>query len=515
MTCLARIEGLTKSYGGVRALTDVSLELPHGEIHAVCGENGAGKSTLIKCLTGVVRPDVGQVELDGRPLHFGDVLESESAGIAVIHQESTAFPDLHALDNIFVGREPRRWFGIAIDRPRMLQEARDVLRRLGQSIDMERPLISMSVAGRQMVALARALIHECRLLIMDEPTASLSAKETEVLMGIVRRLRDDGVTVLYVSHRLEELFQLADRVSVLRDGRLVGTHDIQRITKPDLIRMMVGRTTQREHDGENGTHVKPCYGPDKNERSNRQEKARLDVRGLTSTNKFQDINLQVGTGEIVGLAGLVGAGRTEVARAIFGIDTYDSGEVYVDGRQLPRGNVQTSVSAGLGLVPEDRQHEGLVLPMSVRMNTTMGILRTHLSRWGFIQSGSERGLVADILSRLAVKAANQDVSAESLSGGNQQKVVLGKWLASEPKILILDEPTRGVDVGAKEQVHQLIHELAAGGMATLVISSELPELLSLCDRILVMCQGRLSGELSGRNVTQQRVLELALPDEEG
>jgi rhamnose transport system ATP-binding protein len=472
------------------------MELRRGEIHALCGENGAGKSTLIKCLTGAVVPDSGSVEIDGTPLAFGDVSTSESAGIAVIHQESTAFPDLNALDNIFVGREPRRMWGCALDRERMRREATEVLRRLGQDFDVRCPVGELSVANRQMVAMARALSQRCRLLVMDEPTASLSARETDVLLAIVRRLRNEGVTILYVSHRLEEIFDIADRVTVFRDGHYVNTRGTADIGKEELIGMMVGReveelTQRHEHAGGIGG-------------------VRFEIKQLTSGTVFQDISITIRAGEIVGLAGLVGAGRSEVARAAFGIDVYESGEVQIDGTPLPPNDVRASLDRGLGLVPEDRQHEGLVLPMTVRENLSLAILR-RLTRVGLVSRMSERNVVAGLMAELQIKAPNQDVAAVTLSGGNQQKLVLGKWLAARPRVLILDEPTRGVDVGAKVQVHQLIRRLAAEGTATLVISSELPELLSICDRVVVMREGRISGEVDGKSATQEQILQLALP----
>ena len=494
---LVQIWNLSKSYGGVHALREVAMDLKRGEIHALCGENGAGKSTLIKCLTGVVVPDSGRVQIDGRPFAFGDVRVSESAGIAVIHQESTAFPDLSTLDNIFVGREPRKMWGCLLDRDKMRREAQSVLRRLGQDIDVRRPVGELPVASRQMVAMARALSQQCRLLIMDEPTASLSAHETDALLSLVRRLRDQGVTILYVSHRLEEILEMADRVTVLRDGQHVDTRAIEEIGRDDLIRMMVGReveelTRRHEHVGRLG-------------------EVRLEARNLSRGTVFQNISLAVRAGEIVGLAGLVGAGRSEVVRAIFGIDAYESGQVLIDGASLPAHNVRAALEHGLGLVPEDRQHEGLVLPMTVGENISLAVLR-RLTRCGLVSRAAERSLVAEITAKLNVKAADQDVAAETLSGGNQQKLVLGKWLAVEPRVLILDEPTRGVDVGAKAQVHRLIRQLASEGMATLVVSSELPELLSICDRIVVMREGRVAGELDGKSATQEQILQLALPD---
>ena len=469
------------------------MEIATGEVHALCGENGAGKSTLIKCLSGVTVPDSGTIQINGSALRLGDVANSELAGIAVIHQESTTFPDLNAVDNIFVGREIKNRFGL-LDHRRMHDESVQLMSTLGEDIDILRPLSELPFANRQMVSMARALSRKCRLLIMDEPTASLSSRETEVLVMTVRRLRDQGVSVLYVSHRLGEIFELADRVTVLRDGRHVETCAISEITEPQLIKMMVGRGThwiQRRHTQE--------FGP-----------TQLEVIKLNG-DAFADVSLSVRSGEIVGLAGLVGAGRSELARAIVGLDRYSSGEVRVGGHRLPANSVQASLKRGLVLVPEDRQHEGLVLPMTVTENMTMAVL-PRLTRRGLVDRNKERRLVEELSKRLKLKAAGVHVLSDSLSGGNQQKLVLSKWLATEPSVLILDEPTRGVDVNSKSQVHQLIGELAAKGLATFIISSEIPELMTICDRILVMREGRISGELDAATATQEQILQLAVPD---
>ncbi len=494
---LIQIRGVSKSYDGVHALSDVSLDLTPAEIHAVCGENGAGKSTLIKILSGIVQPDVGHITVNGRSLNIGDVHASEAAGIAVMYQESTAFPHLNAVENLFVGREITRCGGLFLNHAAMKSQTERLLQKLGVSVNLSAPAGDLPLAQRQMVALARALSWDCRLLIMDEPTASLSNRETQTLLRIVRQLRASGVTVLYVSHRLDEIFQIADRVTVLRDGRKVSTHRITAVDRHQLIRHMVGRSVEESQRSPAGTaDNSPVI---------------LDVKQLTRRGVFSDISFQVREGEILGLAGLVGAGRSEIARAIFGIDEFDEGEIRVAGRPLKGGSVQDAMTSGIGMVPEDRQHEGLILPMSVGENISLAMLRS-LTRWGIVRRQAERELTETQMSDLSVKAANPGIAAATLSGGNQQKLVLGKWLARNPKVLILDEPTRGVDVGAKSQVHQLIRKLAAKGLATLVISSDLPELLSLCDRLLVVRSGRIVGELQGATATQEAVLALALPD---
>lgn len=493
---LVQLHAISKSFGGVRALDQVSWQIAPGEVHALCGENGAGKSTLIKVLTGVVHADEGSVLVDGHPFRLGNVRAAEDAGIAALHQESTVFPDLNAIDNIFVGREPRCWGGWRLDRAAMRTQAAALLARLGETIDVRLPVALLPMAQRQMVSMARSLARQCRLLIMDEPTASLSARETDFLFELIRRLRKDGVSVLYVSHRLEEVFAISDRITVLRDGRLIQTWEAKDVKREDLIRCMVGRDVPASRNAE----IPPPEGP-----------PFLRVEGLTRRGAFANIHLAVRPGEILGLGGLIGAGRSELARALFGIDRYDSGQVFVADQPLPRHSVGASLRAGIALVPEDRQQEGLILPMSIMANVSLAVL-PRLRRWGWISPQREMALVRQQLANLQVKYSRPAAPAATLSGGNQQKLVLGKWLASQPRLLILDEPTRGVDVGAKAQFHQLIRQFAKQGIATLLISSDLPELLALSDRVAVMRQGRLVGELSSTEATPSAVLQLALPD---
>ncbi|MEZ6032648.1 MAG: sugar ABC transporter ATP-binding protein [Planctomycetaceae bacterium] len=494
---MIQVCNLTKSYDGVHALSDVNLDLHAAEIHALCGENGAGKSTLIKILSGIIKPDSGRIMIHGTDLNTGSVHASEAAGIAVMHQESMAFPHLNAVENLFVGREITHGRGLFLNHAAMKSQTEKLLLQLGVSLNLKVPVGELPLAQRQMVALARAISRDCRLLIMDEPTASLSNRETQTLLRIVRQLQTSGVTVLYVSHRLEEIFQVADRVTVLRDGRHVATHQIADVDRSHLIRDMVGRSVdEQQRAGSHAADESPVV---------------LDVRQLTRRGVFRDVTFRIRAGEILGLTGLVGAGRSEIARAIFGVDEFDEGEVRVAGRLLSGGSVQEAMAAGIGMVPEDRQHEGLILPMSVGENISLAMLQL-LTRWGLVLRHAEQQLVAAQIENLSVKAANPRIPAATLSGGNQQKLVLGKWLARNPKVLILDEPTRGVDVGAKSQVHQLVRTLAAQGLATLVISSDLPELLSLCDRMLVLQAGRIAGELQGAAATQEAVLALALPD---
>lgn len=491
-----QVDTIHKSYGGVHALRGVSLRVMPGEVHALCGENGAGKSTLIKVLTGSVTPDAGSVRCGEHRLELGNVRAAEMAGIGVVHQESMGFPDLHAVDNLFVGREPRRRGRWRLDRPRMRREAREVLDRLGEAIDLDRPLGDLSLAQRQMVAVGRALLLKCRLLILDEPTASLSLRESQVVLRMVEQLKQDGVSVLYVSHRLEEIFQVSDRVTVFRDGQWVSTNKTSELTRGTLIQQMVGREV---------AELEARHGRDRTEAP-----PRLIVRGLTRAGVFEDVSLTVGAGEVVVLAGLVGAGRSEVARCIFGIDRADAGTVAVESRSLRAGSVRDALRAGVALLPEDRQHEGLVLPMSVAANLSMANL-TRLAPRGIMHFARERELARTQVERLGIKVADIRHPVASLSGGNQQKVVLGRWLAARPQVLILDEPTRGIDVGAKAQVHRLLRELTDAGMAILVVSSDLTEVLSIADRIVVMRQGKCVAEFLGRTVSQEQLLQQMLP----
>ena len=497
---LLQVSGLSKAYSGVPALFEVGLSLAAGEIHALLGENGAGKSTLIKCLSGAVRPDGGAVGVDGVPLPPGDLRAAEAAGIVALHQESTAFPHLSAVDNIFAGREPRRFpslLGGLLDRPRMERESKALMERLGETMDLRRPLEELPLAQRQMVGIARALSHRSRLLILDEPTASLSARETRTLFRILRQLQSEGVAVLYVSHRLEEVYALASRATVLRDGRLVGTYSLEETDRNELVRRMVGRELLAEERSEPPAEEGAVV---------------LDVRGLSRTGRFQDVSFSVRAGEIVGLAGLIGAGRSEVAETIFGIEAPTAGTVTVAGEAFPPGSVPAAVAQGIALVPEDRQGQGLALPLSVGQNLLLSV-QGSLTTAGFRSPSRERAVVSDVMQRLAVKAAGPDAAAGTLSGGNQQKLSLGKWLATKPRVLLLDEPTRGVDVGAKAEVYRLIRQLARDGMATLVISSDLPEILALSDRILVMRAGRIAGEVPRAGATEEKILALALPSE--
>ncbi|MFJ2794733.1 sugar ABC transporter ATP-binding protein [Streptomyces sp. NPDC087290] len=485
------LRNVSKSFGAVRALHDVSLTLRPGEVHALAGENGAGKSTLIKTLAGVHRPDGGQLLLDGTPVAFHGPADARDAGIAVIYQEPALFPDLSIAENIFMGRQPRRRLG-RIDHRAVRGATGALMRRLGVGLDPERPARGLSIADQQIVEIAKALSFDARVLIMDEPTAALTGAETARLFSVVRTLRDEGAAVLFISHRLDEIFELCGRVTTLRDGRLIASEPLAGLTADALVRRMVGRDLDDLYPKQDATVGEVA----------------LSVRRLTREGAFRDVSFEVRRGEIVALAGLVGAGRTEVAQAVFGVDRVDAGEVRVDGTVLRPGSPTAAMAAGLALVPEDRRQRGLVMEMSIERNiglTGLGELRRH----GLVRRALERDRAADWALRLRLTYHRLADSVGVLSGGNQQKVVLAKWLATGPSVLVVDEPTRGIDVGTKAEVHRLLSASAADGLAVLMISSDLPEVIGMADRVLVMREGRLVAELPRGSATEETVLAAA------
>ncbi|GAA4894100.1 sugar ABC transporter ATP-binding protein [Streptomyces coeruleoprunus] len=485
------LKDVSKSFGAVRALQDVSLQLYPGEAHALAGENGAGKSTLIKTLAGVHRPDTGQVLLDGATVEFHGPADARDAGIAVIYQEPTLFPDLSIAENIFMGRQPRRSLG-RIDRRAVHAATAALMARLGVDLDPGRPARGLSIADQQIVEIAKALSFDARVLIMDEPTAALTGGETARLFSVVEALRAEGAAVLFISHRLEEIFRLCQRVTTLRDGRWISSEPLDGLSEDDLVRRMVGRDLDELYPKQQA----------------RIGDTALSVRRLTREGVFRDVSFDVRRGEIVALAGLVGAGRSEVVQAVFGVDRFDAGEVHVDGRALPAGSPTAAMDAGIALVPEDRRQRGLVMDMSIERNIGLtGLGR--LGRGGLVRRSLERGRAADWAVRLQLKYNRLSDSVGVLSGGNQQKVVLAKWLATEPSVLIVDEPTRGIDVGTKAEVHRLLSGLAAEGLAVLMVSSDLPEVLGMADRVLVMHEGRLVAEIPRAEATEETVMAAA------
>jgi rhamnose transport system ATP-binding protein len=489
---LLALAGVSKSFGAVAALRDVRLELRAGEAHALVGENGAGKSTVVRILAGVTAPDTGMVLLVGAPVSFSGPADARAAGIAVIYQEPTLFPDLSVAENIFMGRQPLRGNGKLdrrIDHAHMRQRAHALFERLGVELDPERPARGLSIADQQLVEIAKAISFDARVLVMDEPTAALSGVEVERLFSVARSLRDGGAAVLFISHRLDEVFALCQRVTVLRDGAWVSTDPIDAMTPEMMVRRMVGRDI---------SSLFPKQQTDIGE-------VVLNVTGLSRRGAFSDVSFSVRSGEIVALAGLVGAGRTEVVRAVFGIDRYDRGTVRVNGRPLPPGRPAAAIAAGLALVPEDRRQQGLVMELSVERNATL-VRRWALAMLGLLRPGAERRDASAWTKRLQVKAGRLSDAVSTLSGGNQQKVVLAKWLATAPRVLFVDEPTRGIDVGTKAEVHRLLSELAGQGVAVVMISSELPEVLGMADRVLVMHEGRLVREIARADATEESVM---------
>lgn len=484
------VKGIGKSYPGVRALDGVSFSCRRGSVHALVGENGAGKSTLIRILSGAAAQDEGSLVLDGEPFNPSTPRDAVSAGVSTIYQEFNLIPELSVAENIFLGRERtvRGW----LDSATMQRDAAALLERIGAPIDVRRRVATLSVAQQQLVEIARALAVSARVLIMDEPSATLSEHELTLLYEIVRSLSREGVTILYVSHRMDEIFDLCDTCTVLKDGRAVCTRAVADLDHASLIGLMVGREVDTRFPPRREAHGAPIV---------------LDVRGLTLESGVHDVSFTVRAGEVVGLAGLVGAGRTEVARALFGLGGVTAGSVTLAGRAHRPKSAAEAIEAGVALVPEDRKAQGLVLGLSIRENAMLPTL-ARVSRFGFVDKRRERSQVDAVCRRLAVSAAGSEVPVGTLSGGNQQKVVFGKWMAHDTILLILDEPTRGVDVGAKAEFYRLIDEIARSGKAVLLISSELPELLGLADRIVVLRDGRVSGELPGRDATEVSVLQL-------
>ncbi|MFC7257554.1 sugar ABC transporter ATP-binding protein [Streptomyces lutosisoli] len=491
---LLRIEGIRKAFPGVVALDGVDFGLRRGEVHVLLGENGAGKSTLIKMLSGAYRPDAGRILVGGEEVRIHGAQDSERLGIATIYQEFNLVPDLTVAENIFLGRQPRR-FGM-IDRKTMEAEAAELLERVGVNVSPRARVRELGIARLQMVEIAKALSLNARVLIMDEPTAVLTSEEVEKLFTIVRQLREDGVGIVFITHHLEEIAALGDRVTVIRDGKSVGQVPAS-ASEDELVRLMVGRSIEQQYPRER------AHGDDGS------GSALLTVEGLTRDGVFHDVSFEVRAGEVVGIAGLVGAGRTEVVRAVFGADPYDKGAVKVAGAELRRHDVNAAMEAGIGLVPEDRKGQGLVLDASVEENLGLVTLRA-ATRGGLVDLKSQRESAARIAEQLGVRMAGLGQHVRTLSGGNQQKVVIGKWLLADTKVLILDEPTRGIDVGAKVEIYQLVNELTAAGAAVLMISSDLPEVLGMSDRVLVMAQGRIAGELSAAEATQDSVMALAV-----
>jgi len=485
------LRDVSKAFGQVVAVRSGSIRVDGRSIHGLVGENGAGKSTLVKVVAGVYRRDGGVLRLQGRDVDFHSTAESKAAGVAVIYQEPTLFPDLSVTENIFMGRQPvNQWR--RIERGRMYAEAEALFARLGVHIDPRRPAQGLSIADQQIIEIAKAISLDASLLIMDEPTAALSGVEVERLFAVARSLRDESRALVFISHRFDEVFSLCDTVTVMRDGAYVATKPIRETTVDEIVALMVGREVGDLFPKTAATIGAPV----------------LEVEGLTSTGDFHDISFTVRAGEIVGLAGLVGAGRSEIARAVFGVDAYESGVVRMHGKAVPKRDPRAAITAGIAFIPEDRRRQGLVTEASVARNVA-GVIRSSLAKAGLITERAENRASGPWAARLQVKTSTLDAAANTMSGGNQQKVVIAKWLATNPKLLIIDEPTRGIDVGTKAEVHRLLSELAAQGIAILMISSELPEVLGMADRVLVVCEGRLTADLERVDATPEVVMRAA------
>ncbi len=482
-----RVRGLSKRFEAVRALTAADLEVQAGSIHALVGENGAGKSTLVKIITGLETADEGSLLLDGREVHFASPMDARSGGVTAVYQDPKLFPHLDVAENLLMGIQPTNVRGLRVDRRAMYRQASELLARIGVSIDTHTLAVGLSAADLLFVEIARALSADVRLLILDEPTAALTPAEADQLFTVVRDLRDHGASILLITHRLEELEGLADAITVLRDGADVASMPMAQTEREQIVQLMVGRTLAAE---------------DRRTNSDVGEE-RLSVVDLTSIGTFDSVSFSVRDGEIVGMAGLVGSGRSEIAHAIFGIAGYDSGTVFVDGQAVEVRDPMQMVSLGVAYVPEDRDAQGLVTAFSITDNVALPLLRT-LSRLGLRSRGRERAISEQYADEMAIKAPTIDTPTSALSGGNRQKTLLAKWLATHPKVLILDEPTHGIDVGSKTEVHAIIRELAAQGMAILMISSDLPEVLLLSDRILVIADGRLVAEILVRRRPRKR-----------
>ncbi len=486
------MQSISKTYPGVTALSAVDFSVMPGEVHALVGENGAGKSTLMKILAGADAKDAGRIVIDGAEVHIDSPQEAMRLGVSIIYQEFNLVPYMNAAENIFLGREPASAVPGVIDFGKMYADAEAIIAELGVALDVRASINTLSVAQQQMVEIAKATSRKSRIIAMDEPSATLTEHELENLFALIRRLKAEGVSIIYISHRLEEIFEIADRVTVLRDGELVATKNVADTDRDGIIKMMVGR------------ELKEIIPKAETE----QGDIALEVKGLNRAGALRDISFEVRRGEILGLAGLVGAGRTEVARAIFGADPIDSGEIRVNGKAVKIRSPRHAISLGIGLVTEDRKALGLVLGMAVRENISLANLGI-LSRLGFVSRRREREVARKYVEDMMIKTPSVEQAVQNLSGGNQQKVVLAKWLFTESKVLIFDEPTRGIDVGAKTEIYQLMNRLAASGVAIIMISSELPEILGMSDRILVMHEGEIAGELSRDEATQERIMQLA------
>jgi len=489
---MLRLAGISKSFPGVRALAGVSLEIRPGEIHGLIGENGAGKSTLIKIIAGAYAPDEGEMTFADAPARWSSPREAKQHGVHVVYQEFALFPQLSVAENIFVGHERRNRFGM-VDHGRTRREAGELLRKLGASLDVDAMVSSLSVADQQMVEIARAMVHNVKLLVLDEPTAVIAGREVALLFELLRRLRESGVSVLFISHRLDEVFAICDRVTVLKDGRLVGTRGIADVTRERLISMMVGRDL--------GDLFPPRAATARGE-------AVLRTEALSVGERVRDISIEVRAGEIVALAGMVGAGRSDLALGLFGAMPISSGAIYLCGRRVPSMAPARAIRLGMGLVTEDRKSQGLAMQLDIAANISAPVL-PEVTRRGLIDRRLESDIAAQQIERYRIACHGPATNVATMSGGNQQKVIIARWARICRSVLILDEPTRGIDVGAKAEIYRIMRDLAASGVAILMISSELTEVIGMADRVIVMREGRVTGELAGHEIAEESIMQLA------
>jgi ABC-type sugar transport system ATPase subunit len=492
MPALLQFQSISKTFPGVKALDGVSFEVAAGSVHAIVGENGAGKSTLMQIVAGVLQPDGGTLSFEGNELHLRSTRDAAERGIAIVFQELNLAPNMTVAENISLGIEPRA-LGVFVDRTAMRARAASILQQLGIGLDLDARVGDLTIAQQQLIEICKSLVQTPRLLILDEPTSSLSESETTLLFAVIASLKAAGVTMLYISHRMREVFTICDAVTILRDGKHVRTMPLAATDQDEIVRLMVGRDLAGISKPSTGGDLRPVV---------------LSVRNLTGGRQYQNISFDLRRGEIVGLSGLVGAGRSEMALGLFGAPLPDSGDVLIDGAPVKISGPQSAMRLGIALVPEDRKQLGLVLGLGVGPNVSLSAL-TRLSRTGLIDFGAEDALIGRYIDRFRIKTPSREQLVGLLSGGNQQKVVLAKWLATNPRVLIVDEPTRGVDVGTKVEIYALMRELAAEGLAILMISSDLPEVLAVSDRILVMREGRLVGEIDHADATEERIMALA------
>ncbi|HGA4305954.1 TPA: sugar ABC transporter ATP-binding protein [Streptococcus agalactiae] len=484
------MRNISKSFGTNKVLEKIDLELQSGQIHALMGENGAGKSTLMNILTGLFPASTGTIYIDGEERTFSNPQEAEEFGISFIHQEMNTWPEMTVLENLFLGREIKTTFGL-LNQKLMRQKALEAFKRLGVTIPLDIPIGNLSVGQQQMIEIAKSLLSQLSILVMDEPTAALTDRETENLFRVIRSLKQEGVGIVYISHRMEEIFKITDFVTVMRDGVIVDTKETSLTNSDELVKKMVGRKLE-DYYPEKHSEIGPVT---------------FEVSNLCGDN-FEDVSFYVRKGEILGFSGLMGAGRTEVMRTIFGIDKKKSGKVKIDDQEITITSPSQAIKQGIGFLTENRKDEGLILDFNIKDNMTLPSTKD-FSKHGFFDEKTSTTFVQQLINRLYIKSGRPDLEVGNLSGGNQQKVVLAKWIGIAPKVLILDEPTRGVDVGAKREIYQLMNELADRGVPIVMVSSDLPEILGVSDRIMVMHEGRISGELSRKEADQEKVMQLA------